>query len=55
MAFDEAWREHSRAHLDPDVLADTQPAWERAYDRVPATAGDEAVGRLMAMFERGGV
>ena len=53
---------HATSTLESDVLAETRPvlaatrpAWERAYEREPATAGDKAVSRLVAMFERAGV
>ena len=53
--FQHAWAALTAGYPDADVLADTRPAWERAYDREPATRGDEAVCRLSALTERAGV
>ena len=54
VAFDEAWTV-ARDFLEPDVRDDTAECWRRAYCGEPATAREEAVVRLAALFERAGV
>jgi hypothetical protein len=50
-SFEEAWSSLADDFMDVDARDATALAWKRAYCRVPATAGDEAVGRLAALVD----
>lgn len=52
--FDAAWTTVTADYrgLDRYTMEDTRAAWQRAYERLPASAGDRAARRLAVMFDR---